>query len=49
MVAFKTIGRGRGFAPFQTVSFSDVDVGDAFQIINHMSRRGDKKQQVRVA
>ena len=28
---------GRGFAPRQSLSFSHVDVGDAFQIINHIS------------
>ena len=33
-LAFKTIGRG--FAPRQSLSFSHVDVGDAFQFINHI-------------
>ena len=28
---------GRGFAPRQNLSFSHVDVGDAFQFINHIS------------
>ena len=39
--AFKTIGRG--FAPRQSLSFSHVDVGDAFQFINHImaERRRD--------
>ena len=37
-LAFKTIGRG--FAPRQSLSFSNVDVGDAFQFMNHiMSER----------
>ena len=34
-LAFKTIGHG--FAPRQSLSFSHVDVGDAFQFINHIS------------
>ena len=32
----------------QSLSFSHVDEGDAFQFINHMSQRGDKNQQVGV-
>ena len=34
-----------GSTPASALSFFS-DVGDAFQIINHMLRRGDKKQQV---
>ena len=38
-LAFKPTGRG--FAPRQSLSFSHVDVGDAFQFINHiMAERG---------
>ena len=36
--ASKTIGRG--FAPRQSLSFSHVDVGDAFQFINHIMAEG---------
>ena len=36
-----------GSPPASALSFFS-DVGDAFQIINHMSWRGDKKQQVSV-
>ena len=35
VLAFKPTGRG--FAPRQSLSFSHGDVGDAFQIINHIS------------
>ena len=45
-LAFKTIGRG--FAPRQSLSFSNVDIDDACQFINHISHRGDKKLQVDV-
>ena len=45
------VGRGRskpqvvGSRLVHVLSFSHVDVGDAFQFINHMSRIGDKKLQ----
>ena len=39
--AFKSSGSTRASA----LSFSHVQVGDAFLTINHVSRRGDKKQQ----
>ena len=35
-----------GSTPATPFSFSDVDVGDAFQFINHTAQRGDKKLQV---
>ena len=32
----------KGFESHQSLSFSHVDVGDAFQFINHISHRGEK-------
>ena len=39
----------KGFESRQSLSFSHIDVGDAFQFINdHIAQRGDKKLQVGV-
>ena len=46
------LGQGTGIQIFSfshtDSAFSFSDVGDAFQFINHISQKGDNKQQVGV-